>query len=67
MASCDDAVSAIYSASVVDNATVCCFFYTLPSGNLKTYPVVDFLSCVSPGQSASEYHTIGESLLWNSS
>ena len=39
--------AAIYSASAVDNATVCCFFElqaTAPPAIVVTYPLMDFWS-----------------------
>lgn len=48
---------AIYSASVVDNAIVACFFEDheiAPPARVKTYPEIDFLSSPAP-QSASLY------------
>ena len=50
-------VSAIYSASVDESATVCCLLeHQLigPLFNIKTYPEVDLLSSLSPAQSESE-------------
>ena len=47
---------AIYSASIVDNATVVCFRDVKDSGppfNMKIYPVVDFRSISLNPQSAS--------------
>lgn len=58
IASCVVADIAIYSASVVDSATVGCFleFQVIARPcNKKTYPVTDRLSTASPAQSASAH------------
>src|ERR1700734_245692 len=52
---------AIFSASAVDSATVCCFLVaqlTVLPATFTTYPVVDFLSVTSPPQSASVHISI---------
>ena len=55
--SCAALDSATYSASAVDRATVSCFLLlhdTGPHATWNKYPEVDFLSSLSPAQSASE-------------
>ena len=51
-------VSAMYSASVLEIATLFCFLDShdmAPFDNLNMKPVLDFLSSISPSQSESAY------------
>ena len=51
-------MSATYSASDVDKATICCFLLmqeTAPPDNRNRFPVVEWRLSGSPAQSESEY------------